>query len=120
MADRDLRQLVVRLAALLPEDREAVLGGLDPRQRPVVERLLREFMGEAEPEPPPVPVPGCDTLKLSPWLAERMSDQSCAKMTPHAREALRAGAIALYPKPPQPAREPGFFSRIAQLVTGSA
>ncbi|HWA90276.1 MAG TPA: hypothetical protein VG889_09595 [Rhizomicrobium sp.] len=114
MAERDLRRMVVDLAALVPEDREAVLGELDAPQRRTVERLLAEFSGGGFAEEVAAEaVPGCDSAKLSPWLADRMSERST--MTAHAREALRKSAMALFPKTDAPARQPGLFARLTGL-----
>lgn len=119
MAERELRRMVVDLAALLPEDREAVLSELDASQRRVLEDMLREFGGEALAGEAVAPdaVAGCDASKFSPWLVERMAETSSAATTAEARKALHDCAVALYPRSERE-RSPGLFSRFAAVIAG--
>ena len=113
-SSRELRRIVADLAVLQPNDVAAVVRELDPEQRKTVERLLREFSGIAAP---PV-VEGCDTTRLSSWLARRLwPDSSDAAMTDKARDALRDCAIALFPAPPGRHRV-GLFARLASAILG--
>lgn len=113
-SDRELRRLVANLAFLEPHDVAAVMADLDATQRQNVERLLREFPGFAVPPA----VEGCDTTRLSPWLAQKLQPESpdCA-MTNAARDALRDCAIALFPVPAVQ-RKPGIFARLASALSG--
>lgn len=119
MAERELRRMVVDLAALLPEDREAVLGELDVAQRRMLEDMLREFNGEslAAETVSADAVAGCDASKFSPWLVERMSGESASATAAEARKALHDCAVALYPRT-EVLREPGLFSRVAAIIAG--
>jgi hypothetical protein len=119
MAERELRRMVVDLAALLPEDREAVLGELDAPQRRVLEDMLRAFNGEALAAEAVAPdaVAGCDASKFSPWLVERMAETSAAATTSDVRKALHDCAVALYPRTERE-RNPGLLSRFAAVIGG--
>ena len=121
MAERDLRRMVVDLAALLPEDREAVLSELDISQRRALEGMLREFSGEglAAETAAADAVAGCDASRFSPWLVERMAEESGASTTAASRQALHDCAVALYPRT-APQRSAGMFSRLATLIGGRA
>jgi hypothetical protein len=113
-SDRELRRIVANLAFLEPHDVAAVMGDLDAKQRQTVERLLREFPGFALPPA----VEGCDTTRLSSWLAQRLQPElsDCA-MTNGAHDALRGCAMELFPAPIVQ-RRPGFFARLASAISG--
>ena len=91
--ERELRRMIVRIAALAPDDRDAVLADLDADQRKTVERLLDEFAGK----PAAVPAP-FDLARFSPWMVRRLLIDRCeGEMTAHAREVLRSCAQQAFP-----------------------
>jgi len=91
--DRELRRMIVRLAALAPDDCSAVLADLDADQRNTVERLLGEFAGA-----PAAPTAPFDLARFSPWIVRRLlTDRFDGDMTVHARETLRDCAHGLFP-----------------------
>jgi hypothetical protein len=107
--DRQLRRMVVDLAALHGDDVAAVLEQLDPEQRRKVETLLKEFsafgFGDAAASSPSI-----DTARVSSWLIERTV--ASASMTASARAALLRCATQLYPAPPSAKRaRPTLFAR---------
>lgn len=124
-SERALRRLVAELAMTTPEDIEAVLAGLDERQRGTVEALLAAYRGEpVESAPQPINGEAIRIEGVSPWLALRLetrtqsggarpgslTEMSTAEMreagmaftiTPTTFEALRSAAATLqdHPRP---------------------
>lgn len=121
LPDRELRRMVVDLAALRGEDIAAVLEKLSPQQRRKVEGLLKEFSefgfastGALLSERSVV----IDVTRVSSWLVERTDpERSGANMTPSTRAALLQCATDLYPAPQAPsrARGPSMFGRLKSL-----
>jgi hypothetical protein len=100
--DRELRRMVVDLAALQPDDREAVLSDLALDHRGTIERLLRELLGFGFEEQalPAAPAPEYDRSSLSPWLIQRL-DADSADVTGHARKTLHDCAKRICTTPPE-------------------
>jgi hypothetical protein len=100
--DRELRRIIVDLAALHSDDREAVLSDLAPEHRRTIERLLREFLGFGfeEQTVPAAPAPEYDRSSLSPWLIQRL-DADSADVTAHARKTLHDCAKRVCTTPPE-------------------
>lgn len=100
--DRELRRMVVELAALRADDVKAVLDRLDVPQRRKVEALLREFSEFGFGGSAAVLSPRADAIdeaRLSSWLLGRTDDGGNARMTPLACSTLRDAALRLYPAP---------------------
>lgn len=122
--DQALRRMVAELAATTPDDVAAILAELDLPQRRRVEALLADYLGEpAEAAPAPPPPSVHKAAGLSPWLAARIegAPDETIRMTPAARDALRACAAGLEPEaPPQApapvAREPGLLERAGRIL----
>jgi hypothetical protein len=99
--DRAVRQVVVDLAALHPDDVGAILDELDSEERRKIEGLLREYEGVADiqqtsPERPQIRF---DSSQLSPWLVERLGSSPTVshEMTSQAHQVLSECAIRLCP-----------------------
>lgn len=101
--DRELRRMIVDLAALHSDDLEAVLSDLPPNHRSTIERLLREFLGfgfDFGEQALPTPAPEYDRSRLSPWLIQRL-DADSADVTAHARKTLGDCAKRICATPPE-------------------
>jgi|GEM_PF-1950284 len=99
--DRAVRQVVVDLAGLHPDDVGAILDELDSEERRKIEGLLREYEGASDvqktsPERRPTLFDGS---QLSPWLVERLGSSPAVSyaMTQQARHVLSECAIQLCP-----------------------
>jgi hypothetical protein len=115
--DRDLRRVIVDLAALEPEDLSVVLGDLDAAERRSVEQLLEELSGDRAAPPVNETAP-CDLARFSPWVVRRLlSDRFEGEMTVEARAGLAECAAALYPVSAS-SRTQGRFSRVAGFFRG--
>jgi hypothetical protein len=99
-SDRALKRAVADLARLHPDDVEAILGALDPREKARVDRLVAGFSGPA-PESVPPEDPVWVYEGVSPWLLDRIDpdaktgarpSRDFVLMTPASGEALRAAA----------------------------
>lgn len=102
MRSPELRQLIINLAALHPDDAEAVLSALEPDERQSVKALLGEF-SPFEQEAP-VPEKTMDRMRISRWLAKRLDKNPRIAMSEPARLALNACAVRLYPTRARPSR----------------
>jgi hypothetical protein len=84
-----LRRVIADLAVLGEDDLAAVLQALNTGERSRVETLLAAYAGHDDG--------GLyDVARLSPWLVAHIEKDDDA-MTAHARTALRACAVRLYP-----------------------
>jgi len=81
-SDQKLRRLVIRLAGLLPDERDALLDELTPTQRVRLEALLAEQPLSGFPS-----ASASIIAHVSPWLAERSR--------PGAEATTSAGQAAL-------------------------
>jgi len=90
--DKGLRRAVADLAALTTEDIQAVLAGLEERQRESIEALLASYRGEPARSVSVVHLEqqtgeSIAIIGLSPWLAARIERRSQS-------ESSRPGAFA--------------------------
>ena len=116
--ERELRRVLVRLAALHPEDTAAILERLQEADRRLVENLLSRRLNFQALIAPLAELP-FDATRFSPWLLARMHSHE-GTMTAKAREKLIACAERLYPAvkapPPSPAGS-AWFDRMRERVT---
>ena len=130
-SERALRRLVSRLAQASDEDIQAILAGLEERQRETVEGLLKSYQGATQATataPSPPPLARDVTLGLSPWLANRVvggpstEDGVVFQMTPAAAAALRKAAEVTAPADPtplsSPVADPPFWGRFRDTLRG--
>lgn len=123
--DHGLRRMVADLAMLGSDDINAILDSLDTGERSRVERLLDTYVGKGGHGLPAVrPLrSGLEAAGLSPWLAERMSQdggQHQGSMTAAAVAGLRDCARDLFASAVDRAEpstvQPSLFGRIASSL----